>query len=685
MAKDSEEFDRRSLSGEGKMTVEVKEEPSIADRLKPGGEIHGKLISELQGMIRSSEQHIAQRYDDWDRVDEQCRLYLDLERKENLGDGSEGDKKKMPYKESIAVPIIYSTIMTRVAVLFSQLTQRFPRVHLEPRESGDFEGARIHEALIQYDVEQTEFDLQVWQGLYDQERYGLAIWYDTWEEEWGKPKRRRVSLLDAMLNQAGSPVADQEVVKQWNNISTVDPRDFRPDPNVPISQVQDMNYVGHKDYANYLWYHERQLENKTGPFFNLEIARKMVHGGDNTRNTDGRWMQGTYQDNNPTEYPNMPVAHIQWKIIPKEWKLSEAEHPEIWWFSVLDNGGAAVILRAHPSVYDHGKFSYSVSQPDRDAHAPFVPGMGQQLIGLQDMANWLVNSHLVNARKIINDQIIYNDDLIDSVDMANPGPAKHIRLTRRGKRLHEMGQLRIQDMYGQFAIGDITKSHLETVQFLWPQAQRMAATPDTIQGMPLPTKRTLGEVESVNQSATMRLGQDAVMFDRQLIAPTADRWVKNRQQFSNIDTVVRISGRILEQLKKLYPDQVSELERGILKISPDDLRGGYDYIVHTPTMAPDPARQAMLWMQMLQMLGSAPQLLNPDPLTGEAIDPHAVFDEAIRNSGIDYIDRFKKIIQPMPGQAGPGQMPPDQPAAGGIPGMVSPEQIDKSVQSGNMV
>ena len=686
MAKDSQGFDRTSLKadfGDADKGIDFESEMErpLHERMRSDGPIHGKLISELQTMIRASESHIEQRYEDWDRVDEQMRLYLDLHRKKKRGDKSEDPKKKnMPYKDSIAMPIIYSTVMTRVAVMFSQLTQRSPRIHYEGRGSEDLTGARVHEGMAEYDLEQSEFDLRIWQALMDYDRYGLAVGYDTWEEEYGYVNRKKdKSALEQLL--AGAEKHEDmerefKLVKEWNNLRNIDPRDFRPDPNCPISQPQEANFIGHKDHSNYLWYSERTLAKKTGPFFNLKEAREAMTGTRNSRNVDGRVSEGGYLDQSHTEYPNLPVVHLQWKIIPKDWGLSENTNPEIWWFSVVDQASASIIIRAHRSIYEHGKFTYVVATPDMDQHAPFVPGMGQQLIGLQDTANWLVNSHIVQAKKVINDQIIYNDDLIDSVDMANPGPAKHIRLTKRGKRLQEMGNLKIGDMYGQMLIHDVTKDHLETMQFLWPQAQRMGATPDTIQGMPLPTKRTLGEVEQVNQSATQRLGQAAALLDKMFIAPFARRLVQNRQQFSTLDVVLRLEGRLLQQMSEKTGGKSQ------LRIQPDDLQGEYDYIPHTPTMAPDPARQSASWGLMLQTLAQAPQLMNPDPVTGEAIDPIAVFDEWVRANGIDYLDQFKKKVAPMPGQAGPGQMPPEQPAVGGQPTPGTPEGMEKSTAVG---
>ena len=680
--KDSRESDLTVTVGGGDKKIRVDMSKPVSERLSSEGPLHGKMISELQNMIRSSESHIQQRYDDWDRVDEQMRLYLDLERPKYEGDkGANTSKKNMPYKDSIGMPIIYSTVMTRVAVINAQLTSRMPRIHYEGRGSEDMAAARVHEATAQYDLEQSQIDLEIWQAVMDTERYGMAVWYDTWEEEYGYVPKPGLSPLEVLLLGEREDAEDREYkkIKEWNNVRTIDPRDFRPDPNVPISDPQGMNYVGHKDYQNVLWYKEREIKKRKGPFFNVEKARQAVRGSGNDREMGGRWMDGDYLDTHDTEYPNLPVVHLQWKIIPKDWGLSENTNPEIWWFSVVDQANASVIIRAHRSVYAHGQFTYSVAQPDRDAHAPFVPGIGQQLIGIQDTANWLVNSHIVQAKKIINDQIIFNDDLIDPVDMASPGPAKQVRLTKRGKRLQEMSQMKISDMYGQFGMVDVTKQHLETVQFLFPQAQRMAATPDTIQGMPLPTKRTLGEVEQVNQSATLRLGQSASLIDKQLMLPFATRLITNRQQFTSMEVTVRLSGTLAMQLEEQTGGKSQ------ITVAPDDLAGNYDYIPHTPTMAPDPARQTAVWGQILSTLAQAPQLLNPDPETGEAIDPLAIFDEFVRSTGVNYVDQFKKKIAPMPGQAGPGQMPPDQPAVGGQAGAQTPEQTKKAVQSGTVL
>jgi hypothetical protein len=312
-----------------------------------------------------------------------------------------------------------------------------------------------------------------------------------------------------------------------------------------------------------------------------------------------------------------------------------------------------------------------------------MPGMAQQMIGGQESGDWFVNSQLINGKKIINDMVIFNDNLISPVDMASPAPAKHIRLTHRGKRLHETGNMPIQDMYAQFMITDITQQHLQVFQMLFQMLQRMAASPDTMQGMPLPSKRTLGEVQQVGQGATVRLGVEAQLQDLQMMKPVAERLVMNRQQFTTMERTYRLTGRLIEQLGGPQKAQM-------FRIGPDDLQGMYDYIPHTPTMTPDPARMTAIWGQLLTMLAQAPQLMNPD-MNGKVLNPIAVFDEFVRSAGVNYLDQFKtqlpeEVMQQFGGMQ-PGMMPPESQTGASQPGIEtkSEEQIDKGVQSGNMI
>lgn len=654
--------------------IEFGEDAPLSERLRPKSDLHGRLMVHLNEMIQRGEEHIDQRRDDWDRVDEHMRLYVNLDRPARAGDrgavrGRSGYIKENPWERMIVIPVSYATIMTRMVQEFAIFSQVDPFVHYEPNEGGDRKGARLHELAVKRDTELSQTPLEVWQMLFDAERYGMAVWYDSWEEDWGwayDPPRFPPEMRDALppsFQYLTEKSRVWKMLREWNNWTTIDPRCMVVDPNRAINDVQGMSFIGHSEVLNWLDLHEARLINNEGPYFNVDEARKSAMTSRRNRQASGRDTEGSFSEDSTQKFPDVELHHLQWKIIPRELKLGPETKPVKYLFSVVEK---KTIVRCHPSPYEHNQFSYAIGCPDPDKHAPFSPGMGNQLIGSQDLINWLVNSHIANIRKTVNDQVIYNPELLNEADILNPGPARHIRLTKRGRQLHERGIMPINNMYGQFQITDVTQSHLNAAQGLIAQTQRMAATPDTVQGMPLPTKRTLGEIEHVSSSATMRIGTTGELLDRQIVKPVAERAIMNRQQFTSMELMVRLTGRLAKQLG------VSEDD--LATIYPDDLYGTYDYIARTPTMVRDPARSAALWGSLLQLLGNAPQLLMPDEY-GRAIDAHKVLNEFIRVSGVNYFEDFyKEIPMPPAGMAPPvaSVVPDGQVRAAADEGRIAP-------------
>ena len=78
--------------------------------------------------------------------------------------------------------------------------------------------------------------------------------------------------------------------------------------------------------------------------------------------------------------------------------------------------------------------------------------------------------------------------------------------------------------------------------------------------------------------------------------------------------------------------------------------------------------------------------MNPDQ-QGMVLNPIAVFDEFVRSAGVNYIDQFKVQVPPQAGGPLPGQLAPENQTGASQPGVdvQSEDQIDKAVQSGNMI
>src|SRR5262245_58597581 len=110
------------------------DEPDIATLLRYGTDLHTEVLNRVVSRVDLASRHIATRYDEWDRVDEHCRLFLDLSRKARKGDKTEDSKKReMPFDRSIVIPMSLSVLLVRLTQLMAIFTNRTPLIQLEGR------------------------------------------------------------------------------------------------------------------------------------------------------------------------------------------------------------------------------------------------------------------------------------------------------------------------------------------------------------------------------------------------------------------------------------------------------------------------------------------------------------------------------------------------------------------------
>ena len=641
-------------------------------------ETHNRLLTTLISMIRDSQSFIAQRDDDWDHVDKQHRLYLDFSAQKRKSDRTyDSTKKEHPFGGDIVIPVSYSVLMTRADVIYSIMNQSDPFVHLEGSESDDFGPARLLEACLSRDFMLSRLPRQLWQLIIDADRYSFSVWYMNWEEEYKEVEKRRFFVgekLSSMMKIEPTVTTEQVLTKQWANISTINPRRLLPDPAVPIGDVVERGlYLGHSEDINWLQLHEKRYSDGRGPYINVDKARssRRTYRRNSGSTDDAGSLRDTRGNELDSKYPELEIHKVQWKIIPKDWGLSESGRMELWQFMVA---GEDVIVAAYPCDSPLKKFTYGIGQLEPDMHAAFTPGMGTNLIGGHYLVNWYINSNLTNVRKMINDQLIWNDDLLNATDMKNTSPGRRIRLTQKGKLLHERGIMQIEQMYGQMRLTDVTTGHPEIAQNVFSFLQRMANTPDTVQAMPLPTKRTLGEVQGISQSAGISLGRAAGMLDTGVVDPITQQMIAYRQAYMSMEEAVKIVG------KKKAAQGAS-----IQHATREQIQGRYDYIVRTTTMPPDPARNLSMWMQIAQMVFSGQ--LPITAVSGKQLNPLALIEEILFQMGINYFDNFMVDSEQVQQMAPPGGEAPGVPGQGGEmkAEVMANEEIEKGVASGNMV
>ncbi len=629
----------------------------IQSKLKPGSPLHQKILGRLIARYNLSQRHMSARYDDWDRVDEHLRMFIDLSRSARRSDKTvDQTKLEMPFDRAIVVPFSYAIHEVRKTQLFGLFAYREPFFEAMGRKPEDIRGAQVMEAALAYDMEQCQGLRAIYAFINDTEKYGLGILHDTWEPEYGwidamppPPENPMVARAQQILQSIGvvpppQPVRTWGCTREFNRIENVDPYNYFGDPRTPMSAVQDAEFVAHINSRGYSWLLQRSQENG-GPYFNVDKLKSGAGGGVTGATLsrqvaiqksrfaiDQFQMKESADEKDKGHYS---LAHFQIKVVPKEWGLGPGERPEIWWFTAAD---FTTIIRAHPSSYKHNKFTYSIGESNHDPHSIFNPGMVELNDGPQRFSNWLFNSVVENGRKFLNDALIYDPMLIEEQDLLNPGPARHIRVTPTGSELLRGGIVSLTGMVQQLQLTDVTAGNLKVVQFIFDLMQRMSASNDPMMGQQTEEKRTLGEVQSIIAAGSQRIGVTARMMDAMAIAPLAQRMIANRQQFTSMDQWLRVTGNLAKD---------AAAQNGRLFITQDDLAGDFDYKAIPGTLPSDPARHAEVWSNILTVFSQNPQLQVSADGT-KKLDLTQIAGEMVRAAGVRNLDDFYVEIMPDP-------------------------------------
>jgi len=640
-------------------TIAYGAEIPIEERLSPETTFHSKILGRINSRLDLSSKVMTLRYGDWDRVNDTLRMFVDLSRKALRGDRTEDTtKREMPFERAIVIPATFAIHQVRKTQLAS-LFVREPIFQIVGRSPDDIESAQLMEAAVDYDADQTRADAVLYNFLQDADRYGVGIIHDCWEEEPGwvtEYPAQRMGAMQQMIARVIAPASLQPqrvpgIVREFNRWTNVDPYNFWPDPRVPVAALQTGEFIGHRTFNGRMSLLERTVA-RGGSFFNIEKLEK--HAGQASRGQYGGQRRSRFNTNDfmlregadEKDRGFYAIDHWEIKLIPREWELGEGDAPEIWWFAVADE---SVIIRAHKSAYEHGKFNYSAGETLPDPYEILNPGMVEQLDGLQRVIDWLWNSRIANIRRSINNSMIWSTVLFEEADVLHPNAAGSIRLTQKAEELLLTGQLTIPQMWSQLLMQDLTGSHAQAAGGLFEMMQRMSAASDPAMSQPTAEKRTLGEIQSMLAAASQQMMMVARMIDSQAIRPLAERAMANRQQFTSMEQWFKVTG----DLAKTLTGATNKVQ-----VNRTQLQGNFDYIANSGTMPSDPARQAELWLRMGEIASKTPALQQPGP-DGKMLDIRKIFNEGIRAAGIRNIESFYVDVPPP-------QIMPDAALAAGV-------------------
>ena len=592
--------------------------------LHPESEYHTKLRSWIWQRARASRNETQKRFSSWREIDKTMTVYIPLKDKE------ERLKKKDPNKPvSVVFPYSYSMM----EALLTYMTMAFfqdPIFQYEGFEDGDTKGAMLMEMVIRSHCINHKVALNIHTAVRDGLGYGVGIAIPEWRRTYGRrPVKSSITTQSKLGTETQNvPTMIEDLLYEGNALSNIDPYMWLPDPSVSSSEIQKGEFIGWVDRDNYMNLLSEESQPDSG-MFNVKYlkAKKNKRSILALDQSERETKQGGVSELTREGTVTSPVDIIKMyvNLIPKDWGLSNKETPEKWYFELA---GDDVIIVAEKADHNHGMYPMAVASPEFDGYSITPIGRMEVLYGLQHTLDFLFNSHIANVRKSINDMFVVDPYLVNINDLKDPQPGKLIRLRRPawGRGVDKVVQ--------QLQVTDITRGNIADSVYITQWMDRISGADQSMQGAQRqggPERLTGVEFQGTRSSAVSRLQRIAMIFGMQFMQDVGNMFAVHTQQYMTEDTYVKIIGRYEEQLQEIFgSDKI-----GRQKVTPDDVRVGYDLIVRDGSVPGGNFSGA--WLELFKIIGTSPEL-------NQQFDITRIFMHIAHQLGAKNIEDFKRNV-----------------------------------------
>lgn len=621
--------------------TEAEEELEPILLLKPKSERHGKVLSYLKKRIKHSERKMGQFYDRWTANELRVQATVDPDEYDRiikrLTERGDAGKQQVAgeLKLTITVPYLFSTLSTIVTYLVHTFAGRKPMFPLSSYNSNLQGAVPIMESVLQYQADHMRFIKELYNFMWDGQIYGVAVMRNDWTV-----KMRNRTVWISGVGEGMERTKELRTVYEGNMTKSVDPFNFFPDPNVPMCEVNRRGeYVFWRTFEGK---HAIKSAEADGLLHWVDYAgsaplRNENHRGDSVRNV--RAAGDSLNADNNKEVGGVDQYQVDqgtaW-IIPAELGLSNRTWPEKWIFTIL-NGSQ--IVQAEPFDADHEMHPVVVSEPLGLGYGFGHMANADYLAALQDIMSWLINSHAVNVREVLNNSFVVDPHRVEMQDMANkkPGEARVIRLKKAAAGTD------VRSAIQQLAVGDVTQGHLNEIQGLQRLGDTIAGVNDNMRGIEMSgARKSATETRISAEAGASRLASMAKLISAQALVDLQEQWVLNTQQYMTENAYINIVGE-----RTLLESQL---------VTPQMLVGDFHYPVHDGTLPVDKAAMAEAFGGLMQMIMADPEL-RPNYNIVRMINHLAEL------AGAKGLDNFQINIQPQQ----PGMDPTMDPSMGGMP------------------
>ena len=585
---------------------------------KPGSDLHNNILNLVLELATSSSCHMNTRFSAWQESDKTLTAYKRVdEEEENVLYND--DRKPV----SIVYPHSYAILETLLAYMMSAFFQN-PIIQYEGFGPRDVIGAILLEKVV---------------GLHSNKfKHILNL---------------HTMFRDAFVYGAGyvAPVWKKTPTFEGNALLNLDPYRCLPDPHVSADKLQDGEFFGWVSDHNYVSLLEEELADPKN-LFNVKYLSGLQYQGTSIYQIDN---SGRHFKSEASKYHYLgrqPYTTIEKyiKLIPSDHGLGDSERPEIWYFKIAAD---AVILAARKANFDHKLIPACSIVPDFDGYSSTPISKIEMLSGMQNLLDWMLNSHVANVRKAINDTLIYDPSLISSKDLRNPKPGKLVRMRRSA-----YGRGKIGDAIQQLQVTDITRGNVADSSWLLSAMQSLSGTDDSSMGILRsggPERLTKAEFQGTAAGKISRLERTARIIGVQGIQDIGEFFAWHTKQVMKEEQFISIAGDWQDVLLAEYGHSI---DRGRLAISPKDIDINTNVVVRDGSL-PN-GNYSEVWLRLFESLGGNPDL-------AQEFDVVRIFKHIARNAGAKNVNDFV---------ARGGDIKPE----------VQPnEQVQQQVQAGNLI
>lgn len=601
----------------------------------------------------------------WRKAEEKTLAYLPEQEADRVR-RTRRDNAGKPTYTTIMLPYSYALLMSAHTYWTSVFFGRSP-IHQYSGRHGESEmQIQALEALVDYQVEVGRLLGPYYIWLYDAGKYGVGIMGEYWDIE----KIAYGQLVEMPDEATGLPILMQSTVEltgyTGNKNYNVNPFDFWRDPRVTMKNYQSGEFC--VVLKRLLW-NDVQRRASGGFYTNLDkLKQHATHRyGDNNSAQLKRPNWATTHlniDHDPdgrnaeAKHPAAVFAYEFYvDLIPKDWGVGPESFPQKWCFTITEDFG--LLLGATPLGTMHGKFPFSIAEPEVEGYAAESRGIPEIVAPLQNTMDWLVNSHFYNVRAALNNQFIIDPSklVLKDVEAGEPGFIWRLRPEAFGTD--------IRGIFTQVPVTDVTRTNMQDLQQMFGLGERTLGINDQIMGV-LNTggRKTATEVRTAAGFGTNRLKTNTEYMSAMAFSHHSQKLVQNSQQFYDAQMKLKIVG-----------DLALAAGPGFVNVTPDMIMGFFNFVTVDGTLPVDRTAQANLWKDIMSNLRMMP------PTVAMGFDWVKIFTWVGSLAGLKNINQFKIQVLPqgadMTNPVAAGNVIPMPGAAGPPPG------ANSSTVSGN--